>query len=132
MMKRRTFLGALAGLLAAPLAAEAQHAGKIPQIGYLSGFSPEYDNAWFAAFRQGLQDIGYVQGKTILIEERHVSAGRDENLPQLAAQLVRLKVDLLVVAGTPAAQAAKTLTGAIPIVMTNAADPVWTGLVASL
>ena len=131
-MNRRAFIGTLAGgLLAAPLAAEAQHAGKIPQIGYLSGFSPEYDNAWFAAFRQGLQDIGYVEGKTILIEERHVSAG-DENLPQLAAQLVRLKVDLLVVAGTPAAQAAKTLTTVIPIVMTNAADPVWTGLVASL
>ena len=61
-----------------------------------------------------------------------MSAGRDENLPQLAAQLVRLKVDLLVVAGTPAAQAAKTLTTVIPIVMTNAADPVGTGLVASL
>jgi putative ABC transport system substrate-binding protein len=133
-MARRTFIALVSGvLLVAPLAAEGQqHAGKIPKIGYLSGFSPEYDNTWLAAFRQGLQDIGYVQGKTILIEERHVSPGRDENLPQLAAQLVRLKVDLLVVAGTPAAQAAKTLTGAIPIVMTNAADPVGTGLVASL
>ena len=131
-MDRRAFIsGITLAFLAAPLAAGAQPAGKIPQIGYLSGFSPEYDNAWFAAFRQGLQDIGYVEGKTILIEERHVSAG-DENLPQLAAQLVRLKVDLLVVAGTPAAQAAKTLTTVIPIVMTNAADPVWTGLVASL
>jgi putative ABC transport system substrate-binding protein len=131
-MDRRMFLGTLAGgLLAAPLAAGAQQAGKIPQIGYLSGFSPEYDNAWFAAFRQGLQDIGYVEGKTILIEERH-AAGRYENLSQLAAQLVRLKVDLLVVAGTPAAQAAKTLTTVIPIVITIAADPVGTGLVASL
>ena len=133
MIDRRTFLvGTGAVLLAAPLAAEAQQAGKIPKIGYLSGFSPEYDNTWFAAFRQGLQDIGYIEGKTILIEERHVSAGPDEKLPELAAQLIRLKVDLLVVAGTPAAQAAKTLTTVIPIVMTNAADPVGTGLVASL
>ena len=132
-MDRRAFLtGLTGGLLAAPLAAEAKQAGKIPQIGYLSGFSPEYDNTWFAAFRQGLQDIGYVEGKTILIEKRHVSIGRDAKLPALAAQLVRLNVDLLVVAGTPAAQAAKTLTTVIPIVMTNAADPVWTGLVASL
>jgi putative tryptophan/tyrosine transport system substrate-binding protein len=133
LIDRRTFLvGTGAVLLAAPLAAEAQQAGKIPKIGYLSGFSPEYDNTWFAAFRQGLQDIGYIEGKTILIEERHVSAGPDEKLPELAAQLIRLKVDLLVVAGTPAARAAKAMTNVIPIVMTNAADPVGTGLVASL
>ena len=132
MIRRRTFLTALGGsLLAAPLGVEAQPAG-IPKIGYLSGFSPEYDNTWFAAFRQGLQDIGYVEGKTILIEKRHVSIGRDAKLPALAAQLVRLNVDLLVVAGTPAAQAAKALTSIIPSVMTNAADPVGTGLVASL
>ena len=119
------------GILWAPIAADAQPPGKVPRIGYLSGASAERDKSWLAAFQQGLQELGYLEGKNIVIEQRH-AAGQFERLPELAADLVRLKVDVLVVAGAPAAHAAKKTTGTIPIVMTNAADPVGTGLVASL
>jgi len=78
-----------------------------------------------------LRELGYVEGKTVVIEPRH-AAGRFDRLPELALELVRLKVDVLVVSGAPAAHAAKKATGTIPIVITNAADPVGTGLVASL
>ena len=111
--------------------AEAQQAKNIPKLGYLSGASAERDKSWLAAFQQGLQELGYSEGKNIVIEQRR-AAGQFERLPELAADLVRLKVDVLVVAGAPAAHAAKKTTSTIPIVMTNAADPVGTGLVASL
>src|ERR1700737_3948148 len=133
MMERRTFLGALAGLLAAPLVAEAQQADKVHHIGIL-GNVPISDSGGarlWGAFADGLRALGYVAGRNTRIE--HLSSeGRYERLPALAADLVRLKVDVIV---APAAQnvvAAKQATGTIPIVMVSVGDPVGNGLVASL
>jgi putative ABC transport system substrate-binding protein len=115
-------------LLALCLPAEAQQAGKVYRIGYLvsrSALEPRDE-----AFRQGLRDLGYVEGKNIIIEYRFT--GEREQIPKLAAELVRLKVDIIVAPGTPVAQAAKTATRTIPIVFAGVADPVGTGLVASL
>jgi len=86
------------GLLATPLAAEAQSAGKVQRIGYLSLQRAEGDKTWVAAFRQGLRELGYVEGQNVVIEQRH-AAGRSDRLPELASELVRLKVDVLVVYG---------------------------------
>ena len=128
-MERRTFLGVIAGgLLAAPLAAAAQPAAKVPRLGLLwpdSPPSPRVDE-----FRQGLRDLGYAEGKTIVIEYRYAEGKRDR-LPELAGELVRLKVDVIVAFSTLAALPAKKATAAIPIVMVSG-DPVGTGLVASL
>jgi putative ABC transport system substrate-binding protein len=118
-------------LLAGPLTAEAQQARKVPRIGYLTGSSVEIEKSWLAAFQQGLRELGYVEGKSIVIEQRY-GAGRSERLPELAAELVRLEVDVLVVGGEAATLAAKKATSAIPIVMVSVADPVGIGLVASL
>ena len=118
-------------LLAAPLAAEAQAPAKVPRIGFLSARSPT-DNPYFIeAFRQGLRELGYVEGQNIAIEYRFAE-GRPERLPALAAELVRLKVDVIVTGGPPAPEAAKQATGTIPIVFAVAGDPVAEGLVASL
>ena len=117
--------------LAAPLAAEAQPAGKSPQIGLLSPFSPSDTALWHQAFRQGLRDLGWVEGKNITIEYRHAD-GRNERLPDLVADLVRLKVAVIVTSVTPDALAAKSATATIPIVMAAPGDPVVTGLVQSL
>ncbi|HEV2056382.1 MAG TPA: ABC transporter substrate-binding protein [Methylomirabilota bacterium] len=118
-------------LLAVPLAAEAQAPAKVPRIGFLSA-RPPTDNPYFIeSFRQGLRELGYVEGQNIAIEYRFAE-GRPERLPALAAELVRLKVDVLVTAGPPAPEAAKQATGTIPIVFAVAADPVAVGLVASL
>jgi putative tryptophan/tyrosine transport system substrate-binding protein len=133
-MKRRAFLTALSGTLAAlPFTAEAQQAGKVPRIGFLVAASAS-DSAferWIEAFRQGLRDLGYVEGRNIVIEYRYADE-RYERLPALAAELVRLKVDVIVSHGTPGPLAAKQATSAIPIVTTTAGDPVAAGLVASL
>ena len=118
-------------LLAAPLAAEAQAPGKVPRIGFLSAFSSADTSLWYQAFRQGLRDLGYTEGHNIAIEYRDAE-GRPERLPDLAAGLLRLKVDVIVAQTTPASLAAKQATTSIPIVMTIVADPVGTGLVASL
>jgi len=115
-----------------PLAAEGQQTGKrVPRIGFLASFSAEVIKSRVAAFQQALRELGYVDGESIIIEYRYAE-GKFERLPDLAAELVRLRVDLLVVAGAPAAHAAKNATSVIPIVIGNAADPVGTGLVASL
>ena len=128
----RAFLFILAcGLLWIPRAAEAQPAKKIPRIGFLATPSPEYIKGRVAAFEQALRELGYVDGKSIIIEYRYAD-GRFERLPNLATELVRLPVDIFVVVGAPAAHAAKNATSVIPIVIGNAADPVGTGLVASL
>ena len=130
MMNRRAFIVTAGGLLAAPLVVEAQQAAKIAHIGYLaadlaaSHHLPE-------AFRQGLRDLGYVEGRDVVIEYRDAE-GRFERLPVLASELVALKVDVIVAGGTPAALAAKQATGAIPIVFAGPGDPVASGLVASL
>jgi putative ABC transport system substrate-binding protein len=110
---------------------EAQQPTKIPRIGFLSSRSPDAEKNRLAAFQQGLQELGYAEGKNILIEQRY-AAGKFDRLFDLASELVGLKVDVLVTTGTPAAQAAKKATRAIPVVIGNAGDPVGTGLVASL
>ncbi len=121
------------GLLAAPPAAEAQQAKKVPRIGVLLTGSPEapLTLAVFGAFRQGLRELGYVEGQNIVIEERSAQ-GKVERFPDLAAELVRLKVDLIFAGNTPAARAAKQATSTIPIVVPVMADPVRDGLIASL
>ncbi len=129
-MNRRTFLGTLAGgLLAAPLtAADAQQAGKVPRIGYLS---PTLSHPAEASFREGLRELGYVEGQNIAIEFRSAQ-GNYDRLPGLAAELVRLKVDVIVAIVTQASLAVKQATSSIPIVMVGVADPVGVGLVTSL
>ena len=119
------------GLLPPPMSSDAQQPAKVPRIGLLSSFSPSDTAGWHQAFRQGLRDLGWVEGKTISIEYRYAE-GRHDRLPDLAADLVRLKVDIIVASVTSDALAAKHATRAIPIVMASAGDPVATGLVDSL
>src|SRR6266704_7214152 len=132
MITWRVFVGTLAGgLLAIPLAAEAQQAAKIARIGYLTsslGVNPHL----LKAFRQGLRDLGYVEGRNLVIEYRDAE-GKVDRLPALAAELVALKVDVLVTTvGTHIALVAKQATRTLPIVFTSVADPVTSGLVTSL
>jgi putative ABC transport system substrate-binding protein len=129
---RRAFIGTLAGgLLAAPLTAEAQQAGKVYRLGMLETRSPELNTANIDAFRQGLRELGYKEGQNLEIVYRS-SDGRDERFAGLAGELVRLKVDLILTRGTPAALAAKSATGTIPVVMAASGDPVGSGIVRSL
>src|SRR6516225_7397133 len=111
--------------------AEAQQAGKIPRIGYLGGATPAALSVRLDAFRQGMRELGYVQGKNIVIEYRYAE-GELDRLPVLAAELVRLKVDVIVAGGPQATRAAKEATITIPIVMTFDNDPVGNGFVVSL
>jgi putative ABC transport system substrate-binding protein len=132
MMNRRAFVSGMAGsLLAAPLAAEGQQTGKVYRIGMLETRSTVLNAANIDAFRQGLRELGYKEGQNLEIVYRS-SDGRDERFPSLASELVRLKVDLILTRGTPAALAAKRVTRTIPVVMAASADPVGSGLVASL
>jgi len=129
-MERRAFISAVTGgLLAAPLAAGAQSAGKMFVIGYLP-FStcsvPENDS-----FRSALRSLGYIDGSNVIIECR-AAAGLNERLPDAAAELARSRIDVLVAIGTPAALAAQRATTTIPIVFVSAGDPVGNGLVGSL
>jgi len=117
-------------LLAPCIPADAQPSTKIPRVGYLRGGSAELEKVWLVAFLQGLRELGYLEGKSIVVERRY-AAGRYEELPALAAELIRLKVDVILAASTPVAHSAKKTTNSIPIVMV-VADPVGTGLVASL
>ncbi len=129
MMDRRTFLETLAGgFLAAPLDAQAQDA-RLFRIGVLLTSDVERTQA---RLRKELQELGYVQGQNSRIEFRSVAADQSDRLADLAAELVRLKVDVIVAQFTPAAKAAKSATTVIPVVMAPAGDPVGTGLVSSL
>ena len=110
---------------------DAQPLKKVARIGFLASSSSERVKSRLAAFQQGLRELGYVEGKNVIVEYRSAE-GKFERLPEIASELVRLKVDLLVVEGAPAAHATKNATSVIPIVIGNAADPVGTGLVASL
>jgi putative ABC transport system substrate-binding protein len=135
MIARRSFGGALAGsILAAPFVADAQTNEKFWRIGYLgtvpAGVSPESDRV-FAAFIQGLADSGFVEGKNFALERRAME-GRVDRAPPLVAELIRLRVDILVIATVAAARAAKEATTSMPIVMLHGTDPVASGLVASL
>jgi putative ABC transport system substrate-binding protein len=131
VIDRRLFLGALA-LLAAPLAAEAQQAGKIYRIGFLApGSATGGDRRPGAAFREGLRELGWAEGQNLLIEYRFAEDQLDR-LPDLAAELVRLKVDVIAAVTAAPVLAAKNATGTIPIVMLTVTDPVGRGFVASL
>ena len=117
--------------IAAPLAVDAQRPEKLYRIGMLERTSTAINAANLEGFRQGLRELGYVEGKSFVIEYRSAD-GRDERFPSLAAELVRLKVDLILTRGTSAALAAKNATGTIPVVITGVGDPVGQGVVASL
>ena len=134
MIGRRQFImGIAVYLFCAPLAVDAQQAGKVPRVGVLfagSRSDPAFQRA-VDAFQQGLVELGYVEGQSIAIEYREAQ-GKYERLPDLAAELVRLKVDVIVGATVPTIQAARQATKTIPIVMTLIADPVATGLVANV
>src|SRR6266571_2446547 len=128
---RRDFLIAAGALLAAPLAAEAQQAAKVARIGILSLNRAATPHA-LEAFLQGLRDLGYVEGRNVVIEYRDAE-GKPERFPAFAAELLALKVDVIVApGGTPVALAAKQATKTIPIVFIGTADPVGSGLVTSL
>jgi ABC-type uncharacterized transport system substrate-binding protein len=128
MKKKITVLTLCAMLFALCASAEAQQPKKVSRIGYLGSVS---SSPRVATFRQGLRELGYVEGKNIIIEWQH-HEGKVDRLPTLAAELVRLKVDIIITAGAPAARAAKEATSTIPIVMTQIGDPVGSGFVASL
>ena len=132
MISRRMFIGSLAGgLLAAPLAAEGQTTRNVHRIGYLSVTSEANGLRNLEALRAGLRAFGYIEGQNIMIEARWAD-GRIERLPLLAAELVRLPVNLLCTAGGQASEAAQQATSTIPIVFANVAFPVQSGVVASL
>jgi ABC-type uncharacterized transport system substrate-binding protein len=125
MDRRHLLLTSLAGALGAPLAARAQQAGKVPRVGYL------VITGTGVSLREGLRALGYVEGKTIIIELRSAE-GRIDRIPALAAELIQLNVDVLVAGGPEPLEAARKATSRIPIVMVAQADPVATGLAASL
>jgi putative ABC transport system substrate-binding protein len=127
----RVTLQLLAAVLLFPLLAQAQPQAQIPRIGYLQAY-PSLDDPYFAAFRKRLRELGYIEGKTVALEYRSAE-GNYGRLPELAAALVRLKVDVIVTdGGTPSVVAARNATQRIPIVFSPVADPVGQGIVASL
>jgi ABC-type uncharacterized transport system substrate-binding protein len=132
-VKRRAFISLLGGAAAAwPLAARAQQrAGKLPTIGLLGANTPSAASQWVAAFVQRLRELDWIEGRTVAIEYRWAE-GRSERFAEIAAEFVRLKVDVIVTWGTASVVAAMQVTSVIPIVFATAGDPVGTGLVASL
>jgi putative ABC transport system substrate-binding protein len=131
-IKRREFITLLGGAAVTwPLAARAQQPTKLPTIGYLGGATPAADGQRVASFVQQLHELGWNEGRNVKIEYRWAE-GRSERLAEIAAEFVRLKVDIIVTYGTPAVVAARQATSVIPIVFAVVADPVGTGLAASL
>ena len=131
-MRRREFIALVGGAIVCPMGVRAQQqAGKVPRIGFLRVTSPSDRPPLLDAFRQRLRELGWVEGQNIVIDYRYAE-GRVDRLPDLAAELVRLKVDLIVSLGTQGVTAAKNATETIPIVMIAVRDPVGTGLIASL
>jgi ABC-type uncharacterized transport system substrate-binding protein len=131
-MDRRDFISLVVGtIIAAPLAAEAQQPGKVYRMGYLYSGSASSSPRAPEAFREGLRELGWVEGRNIVIDYRFAE-GRFDRLPDLAAELVRLKVNVIVAWPTPPAIAAKNATGTIPIVMIGVGYPIELGLIASL
>jgi putative ABC transport system substrate-binding protein len=129
---RRAFISAVTGgLLAAPLATEAQQAGKVHRIGFLGNSTPTLEANLVRPFRDGFRDLGYVEGRDLVIEYRWAE-GQYERFPALIAELIALKVDVIVTAGTPAALAVRRASTTIPLVMVAVGDPVGSGLVKSL
>jgi len=130
-MDRRTFLGVTLGLLAAPLAAAGQQAGKVHHIGFLGNSTQTLEANLVRPFRDGFRDLGYVEGRDLVIEYRWAE-GQYERFPALIAELIALKVDVIVTAGTPAALAVRRATTTTTLVMVAVGDPVGSGLVKSL
>jgi putative ABC transport system substrate-binding protein len=131
-VKRRDFITLIGGATCAwPLAAHAQQAGKLPTIGFLGQNTRSAGSEWAAAFVQRLRELGWTDGRTIAIEYRW-GEGREERFAEVAAEFVRLKVDVIVVSGTPAVMASMRATSTIPIVFATAGDPVGNRLVDSL
>jgi putative ABC transport system substrate-binding protein len=131
-MSKRIICFALSAMLfALSYSASAQRPAAVPRIGYLSGSSISANPSWREAFRQGVRDLGYEEGKNLVIEWRFAE-GKVDRQRALAAELVRLKVDIIVAVGSGDIRAAKEATGSIPIVMTQGGDPVGSGFVASL
>jgi putative tryptophan/tyrosine transport system substrate-binding protein len=131
-MRRRDFITLLGGTAAAwPLATHAQQPAKLPTIGYLAPGTPEIQGRWWAAFVEQLRVLGWIEGRNVAIEHRWAE-GRSERYTEIAAEFVRLNVEIIITDGSTAIAAAKRATPVIPIVFAAAGDPVATGLVASL
>ena len=132
MIDRRSLLGGSFAVLAAPLVAQAQQAGRRWRIGYLSaGFGNPGGLASSEAFRTALGDLGYVDGQNLVLDTR-LAEGKMDTIPRLAAEIVGLGPDVVVVTGSAEARAVKQATATVPIVMVVVPDPVGSGLVASL
>jgi putative ABC transport system substrate-binding protein len=133
-MRRRDFIRVIAGSAAAaafPATARTQQRSNVPRVGYLFSFTRAEGEHLWEACRQGLRDLGYVEGQNIILEPR-LAEGHNERLQNLATELVQLKVDVIVAAATPASRAVKAATSTIPIVFVAVGDPVKAGLVTSL
>jgi len=130
-LKRREFISLLGGAAAWPLTARAQQSGKMPTIGLLGATTLLVESQRVAAFVQRLRELGWIEGRTVAIEVRWAD-GRTERFVEIAAEFVRLKVDVIVTQGTASVIAARQATAVIPIVFAGVADPVGTGLVTSL
>jgi len=130
-IERREFITLLGGAAVWPVAAWAQQVGKLPTIGFLGATTPAGGGQLLAAFVQRLRELGWVDGRNVAIEVRWAE-GRSERFAEIAAELVRLKVDVILTHNTPPVRAAKEATSVIPIVFASAGDPVGTGVVASL
>jgi putative ABC transport system substrate-binding protein len=130
-MRRREFITLLGATAAWPVAARAQQPAKLRTVGFLGSYTPSAASQWTAAFVRRLGELGWIEGRTIAIEYRWAE-GRSARAGEIAAEFVRLKVDVIVTSGTPPVLAAKQATPVIPIVFAGAGDPVDTGLVASL
>src|SRR5262245_39953834 len=129
-MRRREFITLLGGAAAWPLAARAQQPGKTPRVGYIRAGTPRND-PFREEFMRGMRDLGYVERRNIAYEFRHY--GDDvESIPSLIGELLRAKVDVIVVGGTAAIRAAQSATQSIPIVMGAAGDPLESGLIAGM
>jgi len=130
-MNKREFITLLGGAAAWPLAARAQQAGKLPTVGFFGAYTAALQSPWTAAFVQRLRELGWVEGHNLAIDYRWAE-GRSERYAEIAAEFVRLKVDVIVTVTTPVALAAKQATSVIPIVFAAVSNPVGTGLVPSL
>jgi putative tryptophan/tyrosine transport system substrate-binding protein len=131
MMKRREFITLLGGAVAWPIAARAQQPAKLPTIGFLGQSTRSASSEWVAAFTQRLRELGWIENRTVAIDYRW-GEGREERFAEVAAEFVRLKVDVIVTSGTPQVLATKQATSVIPIIFATAGDPVGNNLVASL
>ena len=130
-MRRREFITVIGGAAVWPLTARAQQPGKLPTIGFLGQNTPSTQSQWTAAFVQRLRERGWIDGRNVAIEYRWAE-GRRERFAEIAAEFVRLRVDVIITNGTPAVIAARQATSVIPIVFAATGDPVGTGLVTSL